>query len=527
MRGSRFMSAIAATVLVLALPAVAGADEPLLTDPCGAFGSTDGGEFATVPQLDVCEADVTASYSDRSLVLDLTAELAGDLGELEGASYRLGWTNDEGCAQYVEIRDPSTTSPVALFAYACGGTDQSLSIGGVSPDSCATADPYANDTVHCYGEAMQWVLLPTSAVTIDGATLAVTLPVHLLLQDADTAGFAPGQALDTLTVRTYYRADRVNVEGRGASITLTGTTYETSLTDQAAGGSLTIPQPPEEWDPDVPAGAGPVHTLEDGLSIETDESGRIELLVEQDVTISSTGITVESDGEWAGVVIADLDDDSAFSARRIQYPEYRSGGASITLDAADAGPPPFPYGLIRGAGGSRLCSSGCRIPAGSYSVIAITDGGAPVTIAIEIDDADGPLTPIEELRPVVTHAIEPPPIEHVWHPDGSSGGGGQWTAWIAGKDAAIALTQLRSVVESGLVGRLRITGCATVDNECSGGTHGHLYAANAVQGREGLTSFDTKDMPAGQHGLSLSYSYDQFGGGEFEVSLRSLWVYPR
>lgn len=233
-------------VVFAVLAAAPGAGEPLVVDPCGGFAGTSGGEVVTLPHLDVCEADAVAHYTDRSLVLDLRVEVAGDLGDLRGASYRVGWTSADGCPQYVEVRDPQT-APMALFAYGCGA-DHDASLSGVSPDECATL-PAGDEEPVCYGEAAQWLVLPDGAVTIDGSTLAVSLPLHELLADPDVAGFAPGAVLGTLAVTTHVRVDGYNHHQRPTSVGLAGTTYTVSPTDEAAGGSLTIPQPPEDWHP--------------------------------------------------------------------------------------------------------------------------------------------------------------------------------------------------------------------------------------------------------------------------------------
>ena len=249
---TRVGTVLLAMVLVgiLGVPVAASDAGPVVTDPCGNLGGTGGGEPATLPHLDVCEADVVVGYDDTSMVVTLTAGFAGDLGDLSGEAYRFGWTNDAGCQQYVEIRDPSS-APAGLLAHGCDA-DQQVSMYGFSPDSCLDASPVVTNRP-CYGENYDWVPLPDDAIAIDGASMTVHLPVHRVLADPTAAGLMGGNTLADVTVSTFFWAAGFRTQVRSTAFGLLGETFTVSPADNAAGGDVDLPAPPDGW---APGGTG-------------------------------------------------------------------------------------------------------------------------------------------------------------------------------------------------------------------------------------------------------------------------------
>lgn len=519
--GNRMIGAGALAMLLvglLVLPVSASGEDPIVTDPCGNLGGTGGGEPVTLPHLDVCQADVDVAYDDTSLVLTLSATFAGDLGDLSGAAYRFGWTNESGCAQFVEVRDPRP-GPVGLFAHGCDAGQQA-SLGGLSPDSCADARPFLTVRT-CYGENYEWVPLPADAVVIDGPTMTIDLPVHRRLDDAIDAGFAGGATLADVTVSTFLRAARFRTQVRSMDSGLNGETYSISPADNAAGGDVALPTPPDGWDPQTPPGAGPRHVFGDGFTITTSQTGRFELVVPDDAQLSLSGMTVAGDAEWAGFTMEQAGRPEAFAAHWWRGPSDVPL-SSIRSHIDDAQPAPAPGGLL-GYQGVRSCDDACRVPAGVYTVVVLAVNGE-TTVTLRTDDAVSSPAAVGGIRPLIV-TDRTLPLDVDFDEMGTSGVASAASFMGPVAEGTLAFSEMRSAVETEVVGQVSLKSCIRVGNECAHEQE-HLYVANAAQGREGIMSPAFTVLPAGELMLGVTANWNDVGAGSAAADLDVLYVTP-
>lgn len=247
---NRFAAVLLTALLtVLAVwPGFAWADDPLITDPCGRFATTEGGEPVTPGQYDVCTADVAVTYGE-DMVLTVTGTLAGDVGDRTAASYHVSWVNGDGCRQHVELADPMHSYTGLLFKYSCEN-DQIVSFNNLAADACQPLAPVSVYTL-CVGEAGEYVQPHGGHLEIDGATFTISLPLHSLLEDPASHGFAPGAVLADTSFVSYVRASRANTLTRSTTVGLLGVQRTFSVTDEARGRDLVIPPAPAGWEPTV------------------------------------------------------------------------------------------------------------------------------------------------------------------------------------------------------------------------------------------------------------------------------------
>lgn len=280
----------------------------------------------------------------------------------------------------------------------------------------------------------------------------------------------------------------------------------------------------------VPSTVAAAETVElaGTTTVSTDRSGQIRLSVPNDAVVDAASFaTVTGDGGFFGVVLTRVGDDTSFKASHIRYPadgDFRYTSTSVRLDAQDAdeGDPVNPFDVPEG----RACVSDCRLPAGDYDLLVVADD-APVHAKITIEglagavDLGGAL-----LRPLRTHQVSGHPTTIEWGSALGAGAGGSVGGIPAHDTASFAYTTIASSVAAKMVGRFDLTFCVTVDDECAGSSTRHLYAANAVEGPEGLSSFGSYDLAPGDHGLKTSYSWEGVGGGSAEYRYAALFIHP-
>lgn len=277
-----------------------------------------------------------------------------------------------------------------------------------------------------------------------------------------------------------------------------------------------------------PATAAEAVELAGSTVVTAERSGQLRVSVPHDAVVhASSFATVTGDGRFFGVALTRIGDDTSLKASHMHYPEAegsRYTSKSIRLDAEDSDDPDQgdPLGVPTG----RACSSECRLPAGEYDLLVVTDG-APVQATITIEGLSAALQLDDSaLRPLRTAQVTSDPKVIDWG-DAISGGRGVSFWGVARHDApSLAYTQMLSHVDANVAGTFEVTFCVTIDDTCASQSSRHNYAANVVEGREGLSSYGSQDLPAGDHGLEVSYSYDGIGGGESGYASAALFIYP-
>lgn len=280
----------------------------------------------------------------------------------------------------------------------------------------------------------------------------------------------------------------------------------------------------------VPSTTAAAETVElaGTTTVSTDRSGQIRLTVPNDAVVDPASFaTVTGDGGFFGVVLTRVGDDTSFKASHMLYPadgDFRYTSTSVRLDAQDAdeGDPANPFDVP----GGRACVSDCRLPAGAYDLLVVADG-APVHAKLTIAGLTGAVDlGATLLRPLRTQQVDGDPRTIDWGATLGSGGGGSFWGTFAHERASMAYTSIASSVDAKVVGRFDLTFCVTVDGECAGSSTNHLYAANVVEGPEGLRSFGSYDLAPGSRGLETSYSWDGVGGGSAEYEHAALFIHP-
>lgn len=263
--------------------------------------------------------------------------------------------------------------------------------------------------------------------------------------------------------------------------------------------------------------------LRGDLRIDVTEAGRTEVVVPDDTVVSVEDVTVEVAHGFAGMILTDLDDDSGFSLRAIRYPEtetYENSHVAKRIEVAeeDASEPTYP-----GGPSSRNCNADCRLPAGTYTLLAITEDGVAGSLGLDLGDgatavADESLTPI---RIVVD---DPDPIGGDFDTLESHGGARGITTFPA-QGRAFGFQQVSTRTSSTGAGIVYVEHCHTVDGECSSTIGFDVYHPTAVT-TDGSTSFIGTELAPGTHGSHVSWRVDAVGGGELTIVTDTLRVYP-
>lgn len=259
------------------------------------------------------------------------------------------------------------------------------------------------------------------------------------------------------------------------------------------------------------------------LQIDVTEAGRTAVVVPDDTVVSLADITVEVAHGFAGIILTDLDDDSGFSLRAIRYPETETYGSShvmknIEVAEGDAEPSTYP-----GGPSSRSCNADCRLPAGTYTLLAITEDGVAASLGLDLGDgatavADESLTPI---RIVVD---DPDPLGGDFDTL-ESHGGARATSQSPVSGRAFAFQQVSTRTTSTGAGIVYVEHCHTLDGECSSTIGFNVYHPTAVT-TDGSTSFIQTELAPGAHGSHVSWSVEAVGGGELTIAIDALRVYP-
>lgn len=277
-----------------------------------------------------------------------------------------------------------------------------------------------------------------------------------------------------------------------------------------------------------PVAAAEVVELRATTVVTTERSGQVRVVVPQDAAVDAKSFaTVTGDGRFFGVVLTRVGDETSFKASHMHYPpdgDFRYTSRSIRLDAEDAEEPdPLnPLAVPKG----RSCSSDCRLPAGEYDLLVVADG-SPVEATMTIGGLSGALDlDASVLLPLRTSQVTSDPEVVDWGESVNGGGGASFWGGHRHDAPSLAYTQWKSHVDAKVAGTFEITFCVTVDGACHHQSNRHTYAANAVEGPEGLSSYGSQDLPAGDHGLKASYAWNAVGGGESDYAPSALFIHP-
>ena len=263
--------------------------------------------------------------------------------------------------------------------------------------------------------------------------------------------------------------------------------------------------------------------------VTTARSGQVRVSVPHDATVDAASFaTVTGEGRFFGVVLTRAGDETSFQASHMLYPAeeggFRHSASSVRLDAVDADEPDPLNPLDVPTG--RACSQDCRLPAGEYDLLIVADG-APVRATITVEGLNGARElDATGLDPLRTEQMVSDREVRAWEGTINGGYGLSSTTGFFDQDPGLVFSTLRSHVTSELAGTLEITFCVTVESECHDQSSRHAYVANAVQGPEGLSSYGSQALPAGRHGLQVSYQRDGFGSGEFHYERAAVFIYP-
>lgn len=260
--------------------------------------------------------------------------------------------------------------------------------------------------------------------------------------------------------------------------------------------------------------------LRGDLRIDVTEAGRTELVVPDDTVVSWDDITVEVAHGFAGIILTDLDDDSGFSLRAIRYPEtFGSSHVMRTIEVAeeDAEEPTYP-----GGPSSRSCNADCRLPAGTYTLLAITEDGVDASLGLDLGDGATAVTD-ELLTPIGIVVYDPDPIGGDFDTVESQRGARAISSFPE-RGRALAFQQVSTRTSSTGAGAVYVEHCHTVDGECTF-TGFDVYHPTAVT-TDGSTSFMATELAPGAHGSHVSWSVDAVGGGELTIVTDTLRVYP-
>lgn len=262
--------------------------------------------------------------------------------------------------------------------------------------------------------------------------------------------------------------------------------------------------------------------LRGDLRIDVTEAGRSEVVVPEDTVVSWDDITVEVAHGFAGMILTDLDDDSGFSLRAIRYPETETFGSShlmktIELAEEDAEEPTYP-----GGPSSRSCHTDCRLPAGTYTLLAITEDGVDASLGLDLGDG---ATAVDDelLAPIDIAVYDPDPIEAEFDTVESQRGA-RAVISSAGRGRAFAFQQVSTRTSAGGAAAVYLEHCHTVDGECTS-TGFDVYHPTAVT-TDGNTGFMQTELAPGAHGSHVSWSVEAVGGGELTIVTDTLRVYP-
>jgi hypothetical protein len=273
------------------------------------------------------------------------------------------------------------------------------------------------------------------------------------------------------------------------------------------------------------ADSGPPVQLVEGLTISTSRSVRVPIDVPADLSFDLTSLSASGPGDFIGVVLERPGDPAAFSAYNLRYPADSSGFAYVSTGITLAEQDAQPAGLLLSPDvTTRQCSTQCRLPAGAYELLVITDE-APITVTVRGDGTSFTELNGSDFAPLATvqHVAEPHTVD--WGDQLPTTGAGGSSAQFGEQREALAYRMVETAVNAELAASVTVDACATVDAQCNQSATTHTYIGNRFQGPEGRTSYEHLELPAGDHGLQLTYDYGEVGGGTLVYTQHMLLIY--
>lgn len=240
-------------LMALALPAGAVATSTAtIEDDCAGDPTQEGWTEVVLEPVDICAGTLTLSTVDGELVAEVVIDVVGGLEAGVPTSHRFGWTGEDGCERYVEVRDeaPTADGSAAIAKVDCEQDLQNVGSTTLSPDACPGVLDRRRD---CVGDPGTVVAIPDTAVQRTDSRITVTWDVTATLpstvEDATVAAFAPGAELADLEVRASLRAGHANQLGpisSGSSCVLGYCHRPQGTTDTLTSTTgIVVPQPEE------------------------------------------------------------------------------------------------------------------------------------------------------------------------------------------------------------------------------------------------------------------------------------------
>jgi hypothetical protein len=261
------------------------------------------------------------------------------------------------------------------------------------------------------------------------------------------------------------------------------------------------------------------------MTITTDRSVTTTIDVPEGVTVGHGSVELTAAADWQGLLLRPTDGDGdGLSLTVMRYP---AGGltSSIRLATEDAGEP-GPAGFVQGQAAGRGCSQDCRIPPGTYDLMAVVRGGGPLTAALTLDGLDGERTLNGGELDVLPTSIGEKSFDETYE-DGvgtagiSTGTGGGWS-----EAASIGFLEMTSVVDAESVARVGFRACFRRNSGCAGSEMSREYVANAAQRLESAVDFGYVELAAGEAGHLLSASASSPSTLRIAAQLQTLRVRP-
>ena len=266
-------------------------------------------------------------------------------------------------------------------------------------------------------------------------------------------------------------------------------------------------------------------TAAGALTVTTDRSVTTTIDVPQGVTVGYGSVELAADADWQGLLLRPTDGDpDGFSLTFMRYP---AGGSisSIQLATEDAGEP-GPAGVLQGQAAGRGCSQDCRIPPGTYDLMAVVRGGGPLTASLTLGGLEGEQTlDGAELDGLATSVGEKSFDETYEDGVGTAGiGTGTGGGWS--EAASIGFLEMTSVVDSESAARVGFRACFRRNSGCAGSEISREYVANAAQSPESAVDFGYVELAAGEAGHQLSASASSPSTLRIAAQLKTLRVRP-